>query len=312
MATIAGRDGYWLRAAPLKFDPRARPAWLITIASLAITYWAYNWSELGLHAPELWWVLGLGAMAIIFAAWLRNRESIIAATMIDALALIAIAGLVSNLLQYPLVRIGGPLADEGLLTADRVLGFDWATFSRPFAARPVDFVLQVVYLFFLYQAALVLMYVCVVDQTRAWQFVAAALGSSLVAVIFLLVFAADGSFVGCGLRGEGLPYHQNLCAYGHTINGIKSGAIQTVDSSMYAGLVSMPSFHVAGGLILIWAVWHSRICRWLVVALNVVMSVAAITVGGHYLVDIIAGGLLGWAAIYSARKLIPNPSQCTT
>ena len=149
------------------------------------------------------------------------------------------------------------------------------------------------------------------QANRTWQLLTAALGSLLIAVILLAAFPADGAFVGCGLKLGYLPVHDNLCTYGPVINGVKSGAVQSIDSTMYLGLASLPSFHIAGGLLLVWAVWHSKFWRWPSLILNSLMGIATVAIAGHYFVDVIGGVLLGAAAIFVAKRLLPDapPNQ---
>ena len=199
------------------------------------------------------------------------------------------------------------LADTTLLKWDQFLGFNWTQFSRLFADPKAYLVLFTVYDLFRLEGAYILGFLCLSGQiNKAWQLLTAASACLLVSVFMMLWFAADGSFVGCGLKVEGLPYHATLCTYGPIIHGLKDGAIRTIDASMYYGLVSFPSFHVAGALLLVWAVWRWRIGRWLSLIFNVLMGIAAIVIGGHYFVDIIGGLILGLAAILIVKRLIPD------
>jgi membrane-associated phospholipid phosphatase len=60
------------------------------------------------------------------------------------------------------------------------------------------------------------------------------------------------------------------------------------------GLVSMPSFHVAGAMMVTWA---CRRRRWLLIpllAINITLAVATFMTGAHYVVD-----TLGTAAMFA-------------
>jgi membrane-associated phospholipid phosphatase len=58
------------------------------------------------------------------------------------------------------------------------------------------------------------------------------------------------------------------------------------------GLVSMPSFHVAGAFMVTWAL--RRHVRWFVLAavLNGLLTVSTVATGAHYLVDVFGTLLL--------------------
>ena len=295
------------------FDRRSRLAWAIALCALLMQQTLFAMAGLKLTSHELWWTVAAGVVLTGVAGMLRRHGSQNVSTMIEALALLVIAGLTCAILQYPMIALGGPLADRGLLAADKLLGFDWATFTRFFAHRTTDVTLVISYELFRVQGALVIVYLCVTGQSnRAWQLLTAAIGSLLIAVLLLALFAADGSFVGCGLRLDDLPFHAKFCAYGPVIIGIKSGAIHMIDPSLYYGLVSLPSFHVAGGVMLIWAVWHRPWLRWPSLALNFLMGIASIVIGGHYLVDVIGGVLLAYLAIVTVKAILPEDRAMPT
>lgn len=288
------------------FDRRSRYTWAITLCALLMQQIFFAMAGLRLASHELWWTVATGVVLTGVAGMLRRHGSQNVCTMMEALALLVVAGLTCAILQYPIVALGAPLADRGLLAADTFLGFDWATFARSFAHRTTDLTLVISYELFRVQGALIIVYLCVTGQTdRAWQLLTATTGSLLLAVLLLALFAADGSFVGCGLRLADLPFHAKFCAYGPVIIGIKSGSIHMIDDSLYYGLVSFPSFHVAGGVMLIWAVWHSRWLRWPSLALNFLMGIASIVIGGHYLVDVIGGVFLAFLAILTVKACLP-------
>lgn len=118
------------------------------------------------------------------------------------------------------------------------------------------------------------------EEGRAWRFLTAVLVCMLVAVALLIVVPADGSFAGCGLRPPGLPYHEAACRYGAIIRGLMSGKITHIDDAMYVGLGSFPSFHVAGAVLCVWAVWHGRLARSFLIFLNILLVIGAIVIGG--------------------------------
>ncbi len=58
------------------------------------------------------------------------------------------------------------------------------------------------------------------------------------------------------------------------------------------GLISIPSFHTAGGLMVTWAFRHHR--AWLVTfaVVNVLLIAATVLSGTHYAIDVLATGVL--------------------
>lgn len=284
----------------------------MALTALLLQQLLFAWTGLHFESMAFWLAIGLGGLLIWLAGMMRRSGNQNVSALIETLVLLSITGITGALLQYPMVVLSSPLADATLLKWDQFLGFDWTQFARLFADPKADLVLFVVYDLFRLEGGYILGFLCLSGQiNKAWQLLTAASACLLVSVSMLPWFAADGSFVGCGLRVEGLPFHSNLCTYGPIIDGLKDGAIRTIDGSMYYGLVSFPSFHVAGALLLVWAVWHWRIGRWLSLIFNVLMGIAAIVIGGHYFVDIVGGLILGLASILLVKRLIPDAASAS-
>ena len=77
-------------------------------------------------------------------------------------------------------------------------------------------------------------------------------------------------------------------------------------SPLYAkGIITFPSVHAAVALLCAWAAWDLRLpARLFFLALNVLMAVAAITHGNHYLVDVIAGLTIATVSILGVTATI--------
>ncbi len=63
-----------------------------------------------------------------------------------------------------------------------------------------------------------------------------------------------------------------------------------------SGIISFPSVHAAVAVLCSWAAWPIRWIRFPLILWNTLMMLSAITEGGHYIVDIIAGiGVAGFS-----------------
>jgi len=73
------------------------------------------------------------------------------------------------------------------------------------------------------------------------------------------------------------------------------------------GLVSLPSFHTALGVLFCLTLRHSRL-GWPCLLLNLLMIASTPVMGGHYLVDLLAGALLplGLFALGRVRLAYPR------
>ena len=92
------------------------------------------------------------------------------------------------------------------------------------------------------------------------------------------------------------------------LHAIRNGNLRSVSFGAMEGLVSAPSFHVAGGLMVSWALRH---VRWLlpgVLVVNVSLCLATVMTGTHYVVDVllslvmVAGSVFAWR--WGHRRLL--------
>jgi membrane-associated phospholipid phosphatase len=90
--------------------------------------------------------------------------------------------------------------------------------------------------------------------------------------------------------------------FAHTFTALRNGSLSMIDLSALQGVVSFPSFHTVLGVITIYAL---RDTRWLMVPvflLNGTMIVSTLPVGGHHLLDVLAGAGLTFGAILLVRR----------
>lgn len=85
------------------------------------------------------------------------------------------------------------------------------------------------------------------------------------------------------------------------MTGLRDGSIHTLTIDHLSGMVTIPSFHACAATMLAGCWWRSRLTRWPMLALNAGMALAAIPIGSHYVIDIVAGVAVGLAATGFAR-----------
>jgi len=73
-----------------------------------------------------------------------------------------------------------------------------------------------------------------------------------------------------------------------------------------SGIISFPSVHAAVAVLCSWGAWTIRWIRFPMIFLNTLMLLSAITEGGHYVVDLVAG--IGVAAFSIALVLYVSRS----
>lgn len=86
-------------------------------------------------------------------------------------------------------------------------------------------------------------------------------------------------------------------------DGARDGALRTLEASVLTGIITFPSFHAAGAVLLAWASADIRFLRFPLIALNTAVAVSAVLVGGHYIIDIFAGIVTAILAIVAARYI---------
>ena len=87
------------------------------------------------------------------------------------------------------------------------------------------------------------------------------------------------------------------------LTGLRDGSIDTLSIDQLTGIVTVPSFHACAATILAGSWWRFRLLRWPMLALNVGMALAAIPIGSHYAIDVVAGVSVGLIALALAHRV---------
>ena len=118
---------------------------------------------------------------------------------------------------------------------------------------------------------------------RGWRFLAAWCLTLLVDVALFPLFPALGS----------PPYFLDFM---DVFNGSRDGSLRLLDAQALTGIITFPSFHAGAAVLLGWGFGRIPKIGPAMVALNVLMFLSAL-IAGHYLIDLIAGGLIAVAMI---------------
>lgn len=210
-------------------------------------------------------------------------------------------------LSYLMTSANLPLQDALLARVDRDLGFDWLHFldttnSSPFLAA---------LLFRVYQsigpvAVLVIAWLALSRRgERLAEFIAILSLSTVGVCAGMLLAPAAGAFAYYGPAPqlvENFSVFGEMWSFVHAFTMLRDGSLSTIDLSALQGVVSFPSFHTMLGVMTIYAL---RDTRWLmipVLLLNATMIVATLPVGGHHLIDVLAGAGLTFGAALLVRR----------
>ena len=238
-----------------------------------------------------------------YAIW-RRLDPLRPALETTALGLLATLPVL--VFTYSAMRAGLPLADPLLARMDRAIGFDWSAFFRlvdgsEAAAR----LLAYGYSSFAYQLLFLPTLLCLARLPgRAYRLVLAYLILCTLSSAIGIFFPADGAYVFYAIDPATLQHVNGK--FGHlfleSFHGVREGGAFSLGMDNVAGILTFPSVHAGVAALCAWAAWPSRWLRWPFVALNVVMSVSALTHGAHYLVDIFAGFAVAALAVVLVRR----------
>jgi membrane-associated phospholipid phosphatase len=184
-----------------------------------------------------------------------------------------------------------PLADTWLRSLDSDLfGFDRDAFVGHFKNSPPTMqAFGWIYMSLGWMPQLLFILLAIIGRAEhAWATLNALLATLVVSVACLALMPAYGS----------PPYAYQFI---DVLDGARNGSIRRFDEHALTGLVTFPSMHAAYGVIL---ARGSALVGWIglpLVMLNVAVVFSALIVGGHYLIDVVAGCALAAIAIWIAQ-----------
>ncbi|MEO0061728.1 MAG: hypothetical protein RLZZ08_288 [Pseudomonadota bacterium] len=275
------------------FDARSAPVYLCiallaSAAGCMALLLGYRWD--GGFTGGLSMALGL-FIAMAFAARWIGFGNLAGATE-SCLLLLAISTLAS-IGAFVAAGLSLPLVDTRLAAIDSAaFGFEHATAVRLMHDWPgFHFACIQIYNTLSIQPFLLLpvLFLCRKDHA-AWRFLL-AWSLTLIACVAVSPFMpAHG----------GPPYALN---WQDVFDGARDGTRRVIDGTVLTGIITFPSFHAAGAVLLGWGAWCIGPVRWPMLALNAAVIVTAVMVGGHYIIDLVAGGLVAGLAILAAAKV---------
>lgn len=223
-------------------------------------------------------------------------------------ALLGLAGLLVILFRAGLAAshtvqaFAHPLRDESLRAVDRALGFDWLGFQRSAHAHPLVFdALGWAYAAFFPQIVAVPALLCVLGRTRRMDTIVGAGVLAQVATFAVgALLPAMGAVSLVGFEDAQLVHHGGATPLG-VLLALRDGSLRTIVSDGSGGLVTCPSYHCVIAVISTYGLWCVPRLRYPGLALNLLMTIAALTHGAHYLADVLAGLTLGAVALLVAR-----------
>lgn len=124
---------------------------------------------------------------------------------------------------------------------------------------------------------------------------------------------AQDTYLYHGVTHQNVPHVLLPVAWNHieVLDAVRAGGMRELSTDTMFGVITFPSFHAAGAFLLGWGFWWARWLRWPFLALNAALAISAVFVGGHFLIDIVAGCAIAAASIVLAGRLLSAASNCS-
>jgi len=286
----------------LRFTSEFVPEWCVIASLVALNViWARTIGMRFTVVPSDFLIVGLCLAIMVALRLLKVRKG---GLMAEYFALTLLGSTTICVLSYLCFASAGPMVDARLMAMDRAIGFDWLAGYHFVENWPaLKTVLNFAYHSLIFQG----LYFCVLlalmgrkDRLRDmfWIFLLSGLFACAGTLLIpaqgpskLFDIATDTGFMPVMeqiLKGENLSF---------ALSGMK-------------GIVTFPSFHTAMALAYVWAFRGTGPIGWGISALNIVMLAAIPFVGGHYVMDMIAGAatmLLSLGIVKAAPALWKKP-----
>jgi hypothetical protein len=278
--------------------------WSLAVQVVLLASSLYAYAALGLSVawdsalPTMSVVAGLLLAWAYFAATKSTATEQRVGNASLAVALLLLLATIMPPAQYAAAALNRPLIDPALARADSWLGINVADLAGWTRSHPsVSALLTWGYFTLLWQFALIVPLLSLVrDDDALAEYVFNFHACSLVTIVAFALFPAASAF-------QYLEFQSTLpqARFIQHFNGVRSGQMTHLVFGQMEGMVSMPSFHVAGALMVTWA---TRRHLWLCVplaAVNSLLCAATFLSGAHYLVDTIAGFVLVACSVWAWR-----------
>jgi len=264
---------------------------------------------LGFHVDlasflPLFVLAALPAAVLPYAAW-RKLDALRPA--LEATSLGLLLTLPVLVITYAAMRLDLPLADPLLARMDAAIGFDWTGFTRWMdRSRAASFILGLGYSSFSFQLLFLPALLCIARlPARAYQLMLAYVVLCALSAGIGAFFPSVGAYVTYDMDPASLDHISGK--FGHlfldSFHAVRDEPAFSLGIDNVAGILTFPSVHAGVAALCAWAAWPSRRLRYPFLVLNLVMAVSAITHGAHYLIDILAGGLVAAITVPLAHRL---------
>ena len=306
---------------PLRFrvslpaDPRSLPAFRLIALQAALVAALLFLTGFGYDGRDIDTVAALIAIAVGIGFYLRWRGLARLATAIEAMAAILASSVAVACLSLLVATFAPPLADSALAAADRLLFpfLSWRDMALGLAPyHGLVRAMCAIYSTLLWQPFVLIAALALTGREGpAWRFVHAWLVTLIICIAVFAIAPAVTPYVHYGITPADVPALSVNAGWrpAQIIGQVRDGSIRVLSSSTMSGLITFPSFHSAGAVLLGWGFRRVPVIGWAFVVLDALMLATIPFVGSHYFVDVLGGVAVAVLAIAMTRQAADFPSR---
>ncbi|MCF6200255.1 MAG: phosphatase PAP2 family protein [Hyphomicrobiaceae bacterium] len=232
------------------------------------------------------------------------------ATFVVWLCLVSLFTTVVAPLSYLFASVGGAFMDSYFVAADRALGFNWVAMLTFLSDHPwVGEYSGTIYLSSGKVLLAIWTYLALTGRFERGELLLASVFLSCFVIIAVAApFAAKGPFGYFNISPE---LYRDLAPvitveaknwFTH-LTALRDGTFRELGRGVYEGIVEFPSFHTALSVLMILALRGCGAVFWISGFYNLVILLTVPIDGGHYFIDMIAGGVIALIAWYGLAAL---------
>jgi hypothetical protein len=272
-------------------------AWGLTWGVLAVDL---AWMAMGGWSISMPGIAAIAGAVLAFQAPLafaRYRDDLRIATTARAATLLIVFMGAAGILSYLLVSTRAPLVDPTLAAWDHALGFDWLALQRWLQDHArAGRLLELAYASGLLQILFVVLFLGMTARAAQLEnFMCLFILATLLAVLLSGPFPAAGAWKWFAPASGAVDLASQA-----DFEALRDGRLRHIPLRDMQGLISIPSLHAAMAVLFVHGMRRTALFGSFVVV-DAAMLVSTPVSGGHYLVDVVAGGLLALALIVATE-----------
>lgn len=295
--------------------PESRAIYLFMALNWLLLPWFLAITDLHLAADQFLMVGGISMLGLCVTWCLRQRSLGGIATLIETHILLYLISLTSTVMTFVVATHHSPYADASLAFMDRFLlpGVDWPRAMLAFSASGLPAHLaNWIYNSIVWQPQILFGTLILLSQSRRiWHFIHSLCVSLCLIVPIFGLYPARGAYDYFGIAESQVPgiVSPALWRQPLLVDSLRHGTLGPISLGTLNGIVNYPSFHACAAVLLAHGFWHIRLLRWPFLLLNLLMLASAIPMGGHHVIDLVAGALVAASSLPIATWIMSRAEQ---